>query len=80
MPAIQELERAHAARSATRARSSAAGARMRQTLANIDEIEELDDVGEGPLMAAILEDDDDWTDTETETGTPDINYLLHGYR
>jgi hypothetical protein len=68
------------ARSATRARSSAADARMRQTLIELDDIEELDDVGEGPLMAAILEDDDDWTETETEAGAPDINFLLHGYR
>jgi hypothetical protein len=72
-----------AARSAARARSAAAAARLRQTLLDLDESDEievresdeLDDVGEGRQMAAILDVDED---DETETG--DINLLLHGYR
>ena len=72
-----------AARSAARARSSAAAARLRRTLLDLDESEEievresdeLDDVGEGLQMAPILDIDED---DESETG--DINLVLHGYR
>ena len=71
------------ARSANRARSSAAAARLRRTLLDLDESDEIeiresdefDDVGEGLQMAPILDVDED---DEAETG--DINLLLHGYR
>ena len=72
-----------AARSATRARSSAAAARLRRTLLDLDETDEIEiresdelgDIGEGQQMAAILDVDED---DEAETG--DINLLLRGYR
>jgi hypothetical protein len=71
------------ARSATRARSSVAAARLRQKLLDLDEGEEievresdeLDDVGAGLQMAPILDVDED---DDAETG--DINLLLRGYR
>ena len=71
------------ARSATRTRSSAAAARLRRTLLDLDESDEIEiresdelgDIGEGQQMAAILDVDED---DEAETG--DINLLLRGYR
>ena len=78
------MNKSHAAnRSTARARSSAAAARMRHKLLDLsenDEIEvregdEIDDIGEGLQMAAILDADED---DEAEAG--DINLLLHGYR
>lgn len=65
------------ARSATRARSSVAAARMRQTFLELDENDEPADLRDGQQLAPILDEDDDWIGTETEA---DINYLLHGYR
>ncbi|HZM45400.1 MAG TPA: hypothetical protein VFC14_11255 [Burkholderiales bacterium] len=71
------MNKSHAAtRSATRTRSSVAAARLRRTLLELDESDEFVDVPEAPRMAAILDDDDDWT--ETDTGVTDINLLLHG--
>jgi hypothetical protein len=75
------MNKSHVAtRSAARARSSAAAARLRQTLLDLDEndeSDELEEVREAPRLAAILDTDDDY---EADTEGADINLLLHGYR